>query len=200
MSLEPRPILSLLLGFVMAGQEAKVASVEGTVYAPNVRPGGGVVYLLPVRKTREPLPPRNAVLDQVNLEFVPRVVVVPPGSTVDFLNSDPILHNVFSPAGPGPGFNLGIYPRKDSRLHTFREKGAHVILCHVHPEMYAYVLVVPTTLFGRLDAQGHFRITGVPPGRYTLEVWHPHASAHSQPLVIRSGSRVKLKLELSSKR
>ena len=100
------------------------------------------------------------------------LVVVPPGSPVDFLNSDPLLHNVFSPPGPGPGFNLGVYPRLERRTHRFDEPGGHAVLCHVHPEMLAYVVVIPVRHWAPVAPDGRFRIDSVTPGRYRLQVWH----------------------------
>ncbi|MFQ5680101.1 MAG: hypothetical protein ACE5HP_11665 [Gemmatimonadota bacterium] len=191
----------LFLGAAAVSRQAPPTAVlEGRVYAPNVRPAGGVVYLVAEGAPEPPPLPTAGVIDQLNLRFVPRVLVVTPGSTVRFLNSDPILHNVFSPGGPGPGFDLGTYPRRDSRTHTFDDAGAHVILCHVHPEMYAYVLVVPTRLFGLTDGEGDFRIPEIPAGRYTLHIWHPDAQEFHQPILIRDGERRRVRFELSRRR
>ena len=176
---------------------AQLAVVEGTVVTASRRLGEIVVYLVPDEQTLLSAPEGTPSIDQVNLTFVPKVLAVTPGTTVEFLNSDPFLHNVFSPERPGPGFDLGTYPDTESRSHTFEEIGAHVILCHVHPEMYAYVVVVPTPFRATVDEDGGFRIDGVPSGQYTVKVWQRHESELTPKLVVGEGD-LRLTLDLSS--
>jgi len=157
---------------------------------------GAVVSLVPDREATFPPPREHPVIDQANLRFVPRLLVVRPGMTVDFRNSDPILHNVFGPPGPGEGFDLGTYPRTHSRSHTFTALGVHAILCNVHPEMVAYVAVVATPYHAVVDTVGRFRIDSVPAGRYSINVWHRHTVPFVQPLELYEASRLDLTLEL----
>ena len=193
----PIAVLPLLTIGPTAYEEAVTSTVEGTIYTPNVRMAGAVVYIVPDRNQTSLPPIDHPIIDQVNLRFVPRVTVVVPGTTVEFRNSDPILHNVFHPENPGEGFNLGTYLRTDRRAYTFDELGAHVILCHVHPEMVAYVVVIPTPFYSIVDAAGHFRIDRVPPGRHTLLVWHRSTESFERPIVVREGNVLHLELELS---
>ena len=187
-----------LLGLPAVPQDtAAFAALAGTVRAPNARTAGAVVYLVPRDSAAAPLPVDTGLVDQRDLRFVPRTLVVLPGTTVEFRNSDPILHNVFSPPGVAEGFDLGIYPRTERRLHTFTAPGAHVILCHVHPEMVAYIVVVPTPWYAVVDDEGRFRITGVPPGRYRLRVWHRRAAPFEQSVDIERGER-HVEIELLS--
>ncbi len=176
------------------GRLAQFGTVEGTIRILNVRAAGAVVYLIAERHsgyTRAPEPP---VIDQLNLRFVPRVLVVLPGTTVEFRNSDPLLHNVFGPGGPGPRFDLGTYPRNERRSHRFDEHGAHVILCHVHPEMVAYVVAVPTPYHAVVDEAGHFRIEEVPAGRYTLRVWQRRIKPFRRSIVVKQGQVLQVEL------
>lgn len=190
--------------------------VSGSVSVPGDRATGAVVYLVSEGKTNgsppgntRQSPPQNlappeaeapALIDQSRLRFVPTVLAVLPGSAIEFRNSDALLHNVFSPPGPGDGFNLGTYPKGESRSHTFTELGPHVILCHVHPEMVARVIVIDTPVHAVVDSEGRFRIENVPPGRYTLKVWHPAAEPLAEDVVVRAGVSIDLRLELGKRK
>lgn len=108
-------------------------------------------------------------------KFVPDVVVVPVGSTVRFPNTDPFSHNVFSASDPN-GFDLGLYGRGEAKGHVFDHPGLVYIYCNVHSSMVAYVQVIGSRWFTQAGADGSFVIIGVPPGRYSLHVWHPRVS------------------------
>ncbi len=188
----------LLVAFAFGGRtlSAQVASIEGVVTAPGEPAAGAVVFLVPHVRSGELRPDSTAVIDQVGLRFVPPLLVVTPGTIVSFHNSDPILHNIFSPQGPGSGFDLGTYPRGEERSHTFGEAGAHVVLCNVHPEMVAYVLVVDTTLYAVVGDGGRFRLDDVPVGRYALRVWHPSAGSTERNIVLGNGDLLRVMLLL----
>jgi plastocyanin len=189
-------MLATLFGATPAS--AQLTSVEGTVVTESRRLSEMVVYLVSDEQPLEPAADETPFIDQINLTFVPSVLTIAPGTTVDFRNSDPLLHNVFSPGRPGPGFDLGTYPKTETRSHTFREIGAHVILCHVHPDMYAFVIVVPTPFRTTVDEDGHFRIDGVPGGRYTVRVWHRQEYELTPQLIVRAGGTPQLTVDLSS--
>lgn len=188
--------LLLLLPSVIFAQEG---AVQGIVVSEGRPVDGVVVHLDPEGEIRAPpTEPATAVVDQSQLRFLPPVVVGRPGLTVEFLNSDPILHNVFSPGWSGEAFDLGTYPSNSSRSHTFTEPGPHVILCHVHPEMVAYVVVVTTPYHAVTDAQGRFRISSVQPGSYSMGVWRRGSDPRSEPLVVPAGGTGELVLNLSN--
>jgi plastocyanin len=134
-----------------------------------------VVYLetAPQPALESPAPGR-AVLDQRNEAFVPYVVAVTVGSTVEFPNSDRIYHNVFSLSKP-KRFDLGRYPRGQSRSVRFDQPGVVRVFCEIHSHMSAFVLVFAHRYFATTDAEGRYRIDGVPPGSYTLAVWNDGA-------------------------
>ena len=112
-------------------------------------------------------------MDQKNLAFVPHVLPVLAGTTVDFINSDDVLHNVFSPDKCCDKFNLGSWPKGQSKSFTFMNAGcAATLLCNVHPEMEGYVYVVGTPYYAVSTKDGSYEIKGVPAGKYTLKIWH----------------------------
>jgi plastocyanin len=148
--------------------------IHGKVACKGVRDSGdAVVYVDAVPgKTFAP-PKEHAKVDQLNLTFIPHVLPVLVGTTVDFQNSDAVLHNVFSPDACAEKFNLGTWPKGQSRSFTFKKDCVASLLCKVHPEMEAFVVAVPTPYFNVTKPDGTYRITDVPDGSYTLKVWHP---------------------------
>jgi copper binding plastocyanin/azurin family protein len=109
------------------------------------------------------------VVNQKDLVFVPHIVPVLAGTTVDFLNSDTVRHNVFSP--DGEKFNLGTWPKGETRPHTFAKPGVYTLLCNVHPEMEAFVVVLENPFFAFSGKDGSFRIEHVPAGKFTLQAF-----------------------------
>ena len=109
-------------------------------------------------------------MDQRNKVFSPYVLPVVKGAAVEFHNSDELQHNVF---GVGADeFNLGNWTKGILREHVFNKLGEVAILCNVHPEMEAYILVLQNPYFARLDDNGKFRIANVPPGEYVVKAWY----------------------------
>ena len=131
-----------------------------------------VVYLetAPQAAFETPAPGR-ARLDQKNETFVPYVLAVTVGSTVDFPNSDRIYHNVFS-LSKAKRFDLGRYPRGQSRSVRFDRPGVVRVFCEIHSHMSAFILVFAHRYFAVTGADGRYRIEGVPPGDYALAVWN----------------------------
>jgi plastocyanin len=111
-------------------------------------------------------------LAQKNQSFVPRVVPIAVGSAIDFPNLDPIYHNVFSLSKPRR-FDLGKYPRGQSKTVVFNRTGQINVYCDIHSEMEAFILVLPHHAFTQPRPDGSFELAALPPGHYTLHVWHP---------------------------
>lgn len=150
------------------------ASLSGTVTCKGVRDcADAVVYVAAIPGKTFPAPKEHAKIDQKNLVFTPRVLPVLVGTTVDFLNSDAVLHNVFSPDACAEKFNLGTWQQGQIRSYTFKKECIAVLLCKVHPEMEAFVVAVPTPYFAVAKPDGSFRIADVPDGTCTVKVWHP---------------------------
>jgi len=121
-----------------------------------------------------PEKPVRVELEQIGQRFEPQLVVIPIGSSVSFPNADPIFHNVFSLSG-AKKFDLGYYPAGQTRIVKFDEPGVVQVYCHLHPNMYAAIVVVPTTWYAKPDADGTFAFHDVPPGTYHLVAWHMNA-------------------------
>jgi plastocyanin len=130
-----------------------------------------VVYLesAPQRAFEEP-PPRRVTLDQRGQAFVPYVLPITVGTTVDFPNHDRTYHNVFSFSKPGR-FDLGRYGQGASKSVRFDRPGVVRVFCDIHSHMRAFILVFAHRFFAATDAQGRYRIDEVPPGGYELVVW-----------------------------
>ena len=149
--------------------------------APERPPRGlvtdAVIYVeSPATEAPGSAPPGRPRLAQRGQAFEPRVVVVPVGGTVDFPNLDPIYHNVFS-VSPARRFDLGKYPRGQSRTVTFTKPGLVNVFCDIHADMAAFILVVPNAAWTRATAEGTFELSGLPAGHYKLHWWHPDFAA-----------------------
>jgi len=111
-------------------------------------------------------------LDQRDETFVPHVLPIVVGTTVDFPNNDRVFHNVFS-FHDGKRFDLGLYPVGTMKRVTFDHPGLSRIFCNIHPNMAAYVMAVDTPYYAQSDERGAFTLSGVPPGTYTYHAWRP---------------------------
>jgi plastocyanin len=180
---EPRPAGATIRGRVEVRHEPAPASEARPAIGELGRPGPrdtpdrrrSVVYLETAPQAAFEAPsPGRAVLDQRNETFVPYVLAVTVGSTVDFPNSDRVYHNVFSLSKP-KRFDLGRYPRGQSRSIRFDQPGVVRVFCEIHSHMSAFVLVFAHRYFATTDADGRYRIEGVPRGDYTLAVWNDGA-------------------------
>jgi len=172
-----RPFLgisfALALGFATvvslsasAGSPAK-GRIEGTV--SYHRGDKGLLVYVVKAPGHFAAPKKDPLMNQSHMHFVPHVLPVLEGSTVTFLNSDAIAHNVFSP--DHEGYNLGSWGQGEKRTYTFKKAGVYTQLCSLHPEMEAYVVVLQNPYYATTDAHGHFVIKGVPDGHYELKVW-----------------------------
>jgi hypothetical protein len=129
-----------------------------------------VIYL----EGQLPSPPITAAIEQKGRQFLPDLLVIPSGSSVSFPNMDPIFHNVFSLSKPKT-FDLGNYPKGQTRLVTFSKPGIVFVNCRLHPNMTATIVVSPNQWTTLPDASGGFALHGVTPGTYTIVAWHKAA-------------------------
>ncbi len=166
--------------------------IKGKITASGIRsPENIVVYVDTIAGKTFPAPTQHLVIDQKNLKFVPHVAAVLKGTTVDFLNSDNVGHNVFWPSIAGNkkfAHNLGTWPKGVTKSFTFDELGAAPLLCNVHPEMSGYVVVVPTPYFAVTDKEGDYEIKGVPPGKYSLKTWSEEGKPAGQEVEVTGGA------------
>ena len=169
-----RLLLACLVFLFCISDDLLAGDIQGKVTAKGRKNNGGaVVYISKIEgKTFAP-PKEHALIDQKNLVFNPHILPIVKGTTVNFLNSDDVLHNVFSPDGCADKFNLGTWPKGETRSYTFKNPGCiSVMLCNVHPEMEAYVLVLETPYYAVSENDGSYKIKDVPAGKYTLKCWH----------------------------
>ncbi len=129
-------------------------------------------------------PMAAAQVDQRDQMFLPHVSVVTRGTTVNFPNDDTVFHNVFA-YFQAKKFDLGMYPRGTSKKVTFEKTGLVVILCNVHSDMSAYIMVVDTPYHAVTDKNGQFRIRSVPPGTYTLHAWHESGAQDTETITVK---------------
>ena len=127
--------------------------------------------------------PSKVEIEQKDREFAPDLVVAPVGSTISFPNMDAIFHNVFSLSKPR-SFDLGNYPKGQTRTVTFPVPGVVFVYCHLHTNMAATILITPNQWSTKPDAAGSFKLTGVPPGKYTVVAWHKTAGTFKQTVTI----------------
>jgi len=173
-------------------------TIAGAVKATGLSSSAdAVVYVQQVPGSfKTPAPP--ALMDQRKMQFIPHVLPVVLGTTVKFLNSDPTAHNVFSP--DFEKYNLGTWPEGQSKDRAFATCAkfpcAYTQLCRVHPEMEAFVIVLQNPYFAVSNKEGHFEITGVPPGSYTVGVWHAKLKAPPKPVTVEAGKAASVDFNL----
>lgn len=158
----------IILGFVKV---VFAGTITGTVSTKKLKvPKDVLVYIEKVEGREFPPSAQPAKMDQVNLVYVPRVLPIVKGSEVTFHNSDDVKHNVF---GVGDyDFDLGTWTKGGTKNRLFDKLGEADILCNVHPEMEAYVIVLQNPYFGLTNEQGVYEIKNVPAGSYKLKTWN----------------------------
>lgn len=173
---------------------AWAGDIEGKVSGMK---GKSVVYVEAIAGKTFPAPKDHPVMDQKGLVFAPHIMAVQQGTTVDFQNSDTVQHNVFWSAigtDKKAGHNLGTWPKGEKRSFTFDKPGAVPLLCNVHPEMAAYVVVSPTPYFAETDEAGNYKIKDIPDGSYTVTAWHEGAKNQSKPVTVAGGGKADFTL------
>ena len=176
-----RVFLGLIIGLTFA-TTTEAAVVKGIVEGgKSIKKSPVVVYLAGLHAEFKK-PAANPTMDQRNMTFIPHILPVQTGTTVDFLNNDEVRHNVFSP--DHEKYNLGTWPRGAIKQHTFAEQGVYTQLCNVHPEMEAFIVALDTPYFALTDKEGNFELKDVPPGEYTLKVWHEKLHFKKQQITV----------------
>jgi plastocyanin len=153
-----------------------------------------VVYVGPIAGKTFPAPKEHVTVDQKNMVFVPRVLPVLVGTTVDFLNSDAVLHNVYTPAACADKFNLGTWPQGQTKSYTFAKECVAELLCKVHPEMQGFIVAVPTPYFAAVKADGSYKIADVPDGTYTVKVWHPKLKPSEKSVTVAGATEASFEI------
>ena len=172
---------------------------SGGVISGTVSPAkaGSVVYVGAIPGKTFTAPAKPFIMDQKSLLFQPHVLAVPVGSTVQFLNSDKVQHNIFWPSISGNkkmSHNMGTWPTGEQRPFKFETPGVVPLLCNVHPEMSGFIIVSSTPYFAVTDASGNFKIADVPDGSYTVSAWHEGMKIQSKPVTVSGNATVEFSL------
>ena len=186
-------VLAAILSFVAMMASVSTSGADGTItgtvkVAGQASSADVVVYIQQAPGTFPP-PAKPVPMDQKQYQFIPHVLPVVAGATVKFLNSDPTPHNVFSP--DNEKYNLGTWPEKQTKDYIFskctKPPCVYTQLCRVHPEMEGYVVVLQNPFYGVSVKNGEYKIENVPPGSYSLSVWHYKTKAPPKPVTVESG-------------
>lgn len=195
-------LFSIVLVASAMAMAAGTGSISGTVFripAPKALPGAmpapplpAVVFAIPLKPV--PHGAKTVEMDQQWSTFSPGVLGIPVGTTVRFLNNDSVTHNVTLEPVHGAKKDLGNHPPSQATQATFTRPGAVHIHCTLHPAMTAWIYVAPTPYVTTTDAQGRYKLTGLPSGRYRVEIWHPHAAAPARTATVSSDTKVDFSL------
>jgi plastocyanin len=179
--------LIALLATAVGGSDL---DVHGTATANDKAVADAIVWLdAPGVAPSRPRP--RVVLDQRNLNFYPRVLVVQVGTTVEFPNHDRVFHDVFS-FRDGKQFELGLYPVGAVKQVPFDRPGLSRVFCNIHPAMAAYIMVVDSPYFAVSDRDGRFTLSRMPAGTFTYHAWRPGGTILSGSAAFHPGSVLKV--------
>jgi plastocyanin len=143
---------------------------------------GAVVTVHSIASTASAAAPLKAVMDQINLAFAPDLIVIPVGSTVNFINSDKVSHEVYS-FSSAHNFRLGLYRGNGHPPELFDRPGLVTLGCNIHDAMLAYILVTDAPYYGITGADGTWTQADVSRGKYRIEVWSPRLPGATQMLL-----------------
>ena len=184
-------LVTLIVAFCLTGW---AGSINGNVSGMK---GRSVVYVDTIAGKTFLAPTEHPMMDQKGLLFLPHVMAIQQGATVDFVNSDNVQHNVFWTSIGGDkkaGHNLGTWLKGEKRSFTFDKPGAVPLFCNVHPEMAAYIVVSPTPYFAETDDTGNYSLKDVPDGTYNIVVWHEGARSQTKPVTVAGDTRADFSL------
>ena len=202
-ALGSRALVASLALFCGAATEAADGTVEGTVRVltrgesgptvPKADASGIVFY---VTGFSQPPPPEKPRIAQRNKTFIPDVLPIVVGQTVEFTNEDKLIHNVFSTSKARP-FDLGKPRVGESREIDFGRTGVVDIYCDIHEEMVATILVLPNRAFAVTGADGKFVLRSVPAGRYPLFAWSRRSEPVRVEVEVKPGEVTSVALEVT---
>lgn len=190
------PTLLCVLSLVSASGAGTVSG-KAVGWAPAVGTASrlGVVWL--EGGTARPASRPHAVMGQQGGKFIPAFLIVVAGQTVELPNWDDVAHNVYS-LSPAKPFNLGFYAKGDKKSVTFDQPGLEEVACSIHDFMHAKILVLPTTYYATIAADGSFQIRGVPAGKYALKFWADGMTSISREIEVSADGTTYLNLMVSS--
>lgn len=191
--------LSLLL---VASSTYAGGTIEGTVtvktkglFGKQGAKGDASNVVIFLEELQMPNPNGREKIVQKGKQFQPRVLPIVMGGVVEFPNEDPFNHNVFSPT-PEYKFDLDYYGTGKSKNVRFQKTGAVRIYCNIHSNMVSDVLVVPNPYFAKTGKDGKFRISNIPPGKYTFVAWQPSGASEKRGIAIVDGKTLQVNFEV----
>jgi plastocyanin len=172
--------------------EPRIAGVVRLSATGKPPTSGGVVYL-----EDAPKQPGIATTAAINIDhkvLSPFLSVIVTGGTVTFGNKDALTHHIFSP--DVPRWDTGYLNKNETAHRTFESPGTVALLCNIHPEMLAYLVVVPSTYFARFEADGSYSIENVPPGTYRIRAWVPRTANATQSVTVTAAGTATANFDL----
>lgn len=182
----------------ICGSEPKLS--KALLVGPNKGIQNTVLSLADIKKgkAQEKLA-KNPVLDQKGCEYHPPVQTFPAGATLDILNNDDVLHNVKTASSANPPINIAQPKFKKKIEKQFTKPEVVAVQCDVHGWMKAVLVVTEHPYYALTDGSGSFKIADVPPGKYTLKVWHETLGEQTKEVTVKEKEEVKVAFELKKK-
>ena len=167
-------------------------AIEKVVVGPNK----GLAYaVVSVAGAKGAATAKKATLDQHGCKFVPHVTAMMPGE-IEIKNSDDILHNLHTYSTANASINKAQPKFKKVMTEKFEKPEIIKITCDVHSWMLGWVAVMPHPFFGVTDANGATKIDNVPPGKYSIEVWHETLGKQTKEVEVKAGQTAKVAIEM----
>jgi plastocyanin len=181
-------VLAVLFVSIFVAGAARAGDVKGKVSATELKSAENIaVYIDAIPGKKFDAPSEHVSVDQRNLKFVPQTIVISRGTTVDFLNSDNVIHNVhWSSISGDKALAHGLPPVSPGQKQSFQfdHVGTATTLCSFHYDMIGYIVIVPTPYFALTAYDGTFTIRNVPPGTYTLKTWSADGKPTTQSITV----------------
>jgi plastocyanin len=193
-----RALAVLAVAALAANGRTHAATLVVNVYQRDGKPLSGAVNTAEPEPAEAARPPIRAIMDQVNLSFLPDVLVIPVHSTVQFPNSDAVSHQVYS-FSPARQFQLPLYRGKPYPPVQFDQPGVVTLGCNIHDNMLGYIVVTAAPYFGRADEHGGWSVPEIPAGRLRVRLWHPllNESGELERVVEVRGERETVEIRLT---
>ena len=197
-------VISLLLAAPVFGADGTIAgsvTINGRNDVKGIKLQEAVIRIqskdAPAAAEESTGPKKVAAnIDQKDKAYVPHVVAIPAGTAVEFHNSDPELHNLHGDCVENPEFNLAQPPEGKPVKRLFAKPEVVKLICNVHPEMLAWIIVCADPHFAMPNTTGAYEITGVPPGNYTVTLWQEKFEEVKKDIVVKAGEKTELNFDL----
>jgi plastocyanin len=176
----------------------KTPKVDQSLVVNNGNLANAVVTITDI-KTGKKIDAKKVTLDQKGCEYQPHVLAFPVGTTVEILNPDGILHNVHSYSKVNSPFNMA-QPKFKKTLDVKIDKPEAIeVKCDVHGWMHGWLVATESPYVAVTDNSGNFKLTDVPAGSYTVEVWHEKLGKNTQKVTVKAKDDAKVSFEVAGK-